>query len=155
MRGLTLTVSLLLLGAIPALGQTHSRAHGQGYPHGPGHVRPDSATHAAVHAALHGSWTGTFKSQLGNSNAMDMAVTHDSLRNVMLTMRTERPIQAGTASDVVMDGDKLQWTQDLSGKSCKATAVLRLATPLVPDLIKGTMACEHGDITFSLHKKTG
>ena len=82
-----------------------------------------------------------------------MTVAHDSLQNATLTMRTDRPLQAGAASNVVMRGDKLQWTQDLSGKSCKATAVLISATPVAPGTMKGKLACDDGDITFSVRKK--
>jgi hypothetical protein len=154
-RGLALTVSLLVAGAGPALAQTHTRPHGQGYPHGPGHVRPDSATHAAMHAALHGSWTGTLSSHRGDSSGLSLSVAHDSARKVLLTMRTDRPIHVGVGSDFMMHGDKLHWTQDLSGKSCKATAVLTTATPRAPEAIRGELACEDGEITFTLHKTTG
>lgn len=153
-RGLALTAALVLAGAVPAFAQTHARPHGQGHPHGPGHVRPDSATHAAMHARLYGSWTGTFRSLQGDSSAIDMSVAHDSLQKLILTMSTDRPIRAGAASGFVMNGDKLQWTQDLSGVSCKATAVLSAATSHVPEM-HGKMACEDSEITFSLHKKTG
>jgi hypothetical protein len=54
-----------------------------------------------------------------------------------------------------MSGDKLQWTQDLAGTSCKATAVVSTATSLAPETIKGKMACEDRQMTFSLRKKTG
>jgi hypothetical protein len=84
-----------------------------------------------------------------------MSVAHDSLRNVALRMSIDQPSRGGAASDVVMNGDKLQWTQDLSGVSCKATAVLTAATALVPEMLKGKMTCEDGEITFTLHKKAG
>jgi hypothetical protein len=154
-RGLALTASFLLVGAVPALAQTHTRPHGQGHPHGPGHVRPDSATHAAMHARLHGSWTGTLTQHQGDSSLVHMSVAHDSLRNVTLRISTNKPTQVGTARDFVMTGDKLSWTQDLSGASCKATAVVTSATPLGSEVMKGTMACEHGEIAFTLHKETG
>lgn len=154
-RRLALTVSILLVGAAPALAQTHSHPHPQPYPHGPGHVRPDSAAHAAMHARLHGSWTGTMSSYRGASSGLTLLVTHDSVRKVLLSMRADRTIQVGAASDFVMNGDKLLWTQEISGTSCKATAALTVATPLLPETMKGKMECEHGEITFSLHKQTG
>jgi len=161
-RGLALTASFLLAGAMPALAQTHS--HGPGHvrpgagqhqPHGPGHVRPDSGQHAAMHALLHGSWTGTFRSAHGLSSGLDMSVAHDSAHKMALRMSTDQPLRAGAASNFVMDGAKLIWTQDLSGKSCKATAVLTAATPLAPETMEGKMACEHGESSFTLRKKTG
>ncbi|HEV8363227.1 MAG TPA: hypothetical protein VGQ52_06895 [Gemmatimonadaceae bacterium] len=63
-----------------------------------------------MHTRLHGSWTGTLRSSGGVFSGLDMSVTHDSLRKMMLTMRTDRPPQAGVASDFVMNGDKLHWT---------------------------------------------
>ncbi len=154
-RGLALSASLILAGAVPALAQTHSPSHSQRPPHGQGHTRPDSAQHAAMHALLHGSWKGTLSSARGFSSGLDMMVTHDSVRNVTLRMSTDQPIRAGAASNVVMDGATIHWTQDLSGTSCKATAVLTAATPHDPDLLQGNLSCEDGEVTFTLRKKTG
>ena len=61
----------------------------------------------------------------------------------------------GAARNVMMEGAKLHWTQDLSGASCKATAVLTAATPPIPETMKGTMGCENGEVTFTLRKKAG
>lgn len=84
-----------------------------------------------------------------------MSVAQNAPRKVTLRMSTDQPIRAGFASHFVIDGDKLHWTQDLSGTSCKATAVLSAATPLVPEMMEGKMACEEGEITFTLRKQTG
>jgi len=154
-RRLALATSFLLGAALPAAAQ-HPTQHPRGvYPHGPGHVPPNSATHAAMHARLQGSWTGALRSHNGVSSALDMQVTHDSLRNVMLMMKGDPQLHFGTAADFVMNGEKLQWTQDLSGRLCKATAVLSSVRPTKADTIKGEMACEDGDMTFSLQRKTG
>jgi hypothetical protein len=154
-RGLALGASLLLAGALPALAQTHSGSHSRAHPHGPGHVRPDSTHHAAMHALLHGSWTGSFSSPHGLSSGMELSVAHDSLRNVMLRMSTDKPSRFGAASNLVAEGATFHWTQDLSGTACKASAVLTAATPLVPEVLEGKLACETGEITFTLRKKTG
>jgi hypothetical protein len=155
-RGLVLTASFLLAGAVPALAQAHSPSHGQGHPqHGPGHVRPDSAQHAAMHALLHGTWKGAIVSPRGVSTALELAVAHDSLRGVALRMDAEQPLQAGAATEVVMEGAKLQWTQELSGASCKATAVLTAATPQAPETMAGRLACGDGERAFTLRKTTG
>jgi hypothetical protein len=154
-RRLALGASFLLVGALPALAQTHSGSHPRAHPHGPGHVRPDSAHHAAMHALLHGSWTGSFSSPHGLFRGMELSVAHDSLRSVILRMSTEKPGMAGAASDFVMDGTTLHWTQDLSGTACKASAVLTGATPEAPETLEGKMACESGEIRFTLRKKTG
>jgi hypothetical protein len=154
-RRLAMATSFLLGAALPAAAQ-HPTAHPRGvYPHGPGHVPPDSATHAAMHAWLQGSWTGTLRSHDGVSSALDMRVTHDSLRNVMLMMKGDPQFHFGTAADFAMNGEKLQWTQNLSGRSCKATAVLSTFTPMTAGAITGELVCEDGDMTFSLHRKTG
>ncbi len=154
-RGVAGVAFLVLAGAVPALAQSHSRSHRHGYPHGPEHVRPDSVTHAEMHARMHGTWTGSLSSQLGASAGVSLTVTHDSVRRVMLSMRTDQRLQAGVASGLVMKGDTLHWTQDLSGRACKATAVLNNATAYAPETIKGEMACADGDLTFTLQKKTG
>ena len=154
-RGFALASSFILLGAAPALAQTHSRPHPQTHPHGPGHTRPDSAAHAAMHAMLHGNWTGTFWSAQGDSSAMHISVALDNLLQVVLRMSTDQPRRMGDASDFAMNGDELHWTQDLSGASCKATAVVTPAVTSVSQTMKGKMACEHDEITFTLHKKAG
>jgi hypothetical protein len=84
-----------------------------------------------------------------------LAVAYDSARRVTLRMSPDQPIRAGAASNLVMDGPTLRWTQDWSGAACQARAVLTPATPLVPETMEGTLACEHGEMTFILRKKTG
>jgi hypothetical protein len=154
-RPIALTACLALAAATPALAQTHPGSHEGVYPHGPGHVRPDDATHDLMHALLHGSWTGTLSTQQGVSSALHMSISHDSRRKVILTMRAEQPIQVGAATNLIVNGDKLQWTQALGGASCKATGVLSAHTPSAADAIKGKMLCDDGELTFLLRKKTG
>ena len=153
-RGLALSASFLLAGAAPILAQPHSPSHVRTHSHHPGHVRPDSAHHAAMHALLHGSWTGSFSSAPGVSSGLDLAVAGDTVWKVTFRMSPDQPIRAGIASNFVMDGKTLHWTQELSGAPCKATAVLTTTTPLVPEM-KGRMACGHGEITFTLRKTAG
>jgi hypothetical protein len=155
-RGLALTASFLLASAVPALAQTHPGSHAWPHAHSQsGHVPLDSARHAAMHALLLGSWRGTFSSPQGLSSGLEMSIAHDSLRNVTLRMSTDQPNRAGAASNVVIDGGRLHWTQDLSGASCKATAVLNAPTPLVPNTMEGKMTCEDREMTFTLRRKTG
>ena len=155
-RGLALTVSFLLAGAVSAAAQAHPRSHPQTYPHdSSAHLPLDSAQHAALHALLHGSWEGTLSSPHGVSAGLHMSVLHDSLRNMILRMSTDQPIRAGAATDFTLKGDTVQWTQDLSGRPCKASAVVSAATPLVPELMKGKMACGDREIVFTLHKNAG
>lgn len=84
-----------------------------------------------------------------------MWVGRDSLQRVTLNVEADQSIRPGSVSDLVMDGDNLRWRQEVSGTSCEATAVLTPATSVVPAVMKGKMACQNGDITFTLHKKTG
>jgi hypothetical protein len=108
-----------------------------------------------MHSLLLGSWTGTFWSPQGTSSSLDLAITPDSLRAVTLTLSQAPPLWAGIASDVGMTADTLYWTQNLSGAACKATAVVSPATSTAREMMKGKMACENGELSFTLYKKTG
>ena len=154
-RGLALTASLLFVGAVPAFGQTHHSGTRTHPPHGPGHVRPDSAHHAAMHALLTGRWSGTVTSAQGVTRDLTLSVAHDSLEGMTLTTDTGERIPAPKVSNVAIEGTRLQWTQDLSGASCKATAVITAATQLERETVKGKMTCADGDRTFILRKTTG
>lgn len=151
-RSLALTVCFFLACAGPALAQTHPQTHAQGHPHDQsGHDPLDPSEHAAMHALL-GNWTGTSSSPGAVSKRLNLAVAGDKLGNVTLKMKADLPIRVGAASSVALEGNTLHWTQDVSGTPCQATAVLNAATPLVPETMKGSMACENGAITFALQK---
>ena len=157
-RHITLTAALMLVTAAPALAQTHSGSHDRSRVHGPGHLRPDSATHAAMHAAmhaaLHGNWTGALSSR-GVSKGMLLSVAQDSLKQVKLTVSTDEPKRSGAATDLVIGSDgQLRWTQELSGARCKANAILSAATAASPEALSGKMSCDGSESTFVLHKKT-
>ena len=154
-RGLALTASFLLAGALPALAQTHHSGGATHPHHGPGHERPDPAHHAAMHALLTGRWSGTVTSAQGITSNLTLAVAHDSLQGMTLTTDTGERIPAAKVSNVAIEGTRLQWTQDLSGTSCRATAILSPATQLDPETVKGKMTCADGDRTFVLRKRTG
>lgn len=156
-RSLALTVSFCLAGAAPALAQTHPPDHAQGRPHdATGHHSPlDPSEHAAMHAALLGNWTGTSSSVDAASRKLALAVASDKRGNVTLKMKADQPIRVGASSSVAFEGNTLHWTQVVSGAPCKATAVVSAATPLVPETMKGSMACENGEITFALQKTKG
>ena len=151
---IALTVAIVVAGASPARARNHPRSHVRSYPHGPDHVRPDSVTHAAMHAALHGNWTGTLSGSHGVSSELVMSITHDSLRNVTVTLRANREIAAGDSRDFVVRGNQLQWRQDVAGTLCKVTAVMSTATPVAHDTMNGRITCEGSELTFSLRKKT-
>jgi hypothetical protein len=146
-RGFALTVPLLLAGAVAAPAQSHPQ-------HYPGmHPPIDSAQHAALHALMHGSWQGSFSSPHG-PGALDLAILHDSLMKTMQFKLSAEHLTIGAATDFALKGDTLQWTQDLSGAPCKASAVVSAATPTAPDTMQGTIACEQGEVSFTLRKKT-
>jgi hypothetical protein len=108
-----------------------------------------------MHAMLTGTWRGTLTTSEGTSNALELAVAHDSVRGMTLWMGTGQSVPATTISNLAVDGTKLQWTQDLSGASCKATAVMSQATALEREMMKGKMTCADGEIAFVLRKTTG
>jgi hypothetical protein len=151
LRRLALTVSFLAATAAPVIAQTHSGSHAKRYPHGPDHVRPDSATHAAMHALLHGSWTGTLTSAQGASSEMAISVTRDSSKgHLAFTVSTARSKRGVAARDLVMRGDTLRWTQELAGTSCSASA--RVA-PAGTRTLNGRMVCGKDESTFTLQRK--
>ena len=154
-RGLALTASFLLVGALPALAQTHHSGARTHPPHAPGHERPDSAHHVAMHALLTGRWSGTVTSAQGVTSNLTLSVTHDSLQRMTLTTDAGERIPASTITNLTIVGSRLQWTQDLSGTSCKATAVITPATQLERETVRGKIACADGDRTFILRKTTG
>ena len=155
-RSLALTVSFCLAGAAPALAQTHPPDHVHGRPYdAAGHHPMDPSEHAAMHAVLLGNWTGTSSSFDAASRKLALAVAKDKRGNVTLKMKADQPIRVGTSSSVALEGNTLHWTQVVSGTPCKATAVVSAATPLVPETLKGSMACENGEITFALQKTKG
>ena len=155
MRGLALTASLLLAGALPAFGQTHHSGPPTHPRHASGHERPDSAHHAAMHALLTGRWSGTVTSAQGITSNLTLAVAHDSVQGMTLTTDAGERIPASKISNVAMEGTRLEWTQDLSGAKCKASALVSPATQLERETVKGTMICADGDRTFVLRKTTG
>jgi hypothetical protein len=113
----------------------------------------DPALHDALHALLHGNWIGTFSSSQGSSGAINMLVARHNQAKVTLTAGGDRSLRAGSANNFAMNGDKLRWTQDLSGTRCKASAIRVPATPLAPEMIRGRMSCEGDELTFSLRKQ--
>lgn len=149
---LSFTAALIVVAAVPALSQSHTGSHERPRVHGPGHVRPDSATHAAMHAALHGNWTGALSSR-GGSKEMVLAVATDGLHGVTLMVTTDQPKRSGTATDLHLGHDgQLRWTQDLSGTRCKASAMLHAATTTSPPVLSGKMSCDGVENTFILKK---
>lgn len=154
-RSLSFVASLLLVCAVPARAQTHSHTGSSTQHHAAGHVRPDSAHHAAMHALTSGTWSGTVTSPEGTSNAFELTVAHDGTRGMSLRTGAGQIVPPATISNLAIHGTRLQWTQHLSGASCKATALISPATPLDRETIKGKMTCADGEMTFVLLKTAG
>jgi hypothetical protein len=156
-RRLAVLVSFFAAGFTPVLAQTQAHPpHPPGKPHHPAdHAPLDPALHAAMHARLHGSWFGTLSAIGSDAAKMQVSIANDRHGNLTVKMNVDRQMKAGLASDVSLDAHGLHWTQPLSGASCKATAVLDAATHHLPPTMRGTMACEHGEVAFALHKTKG
>ena len=144
-----LIVSFVLVSNVPALAQSHPQHPGR--PHGPDHVRPTSLTHEQVHGLL-GNWHGTSRSAGHDAQKLHLAVSADKDGNVTFKMNAAAAIRIGAARDLAIEGDTLQWTQDVSGMPCKARAILSPATATLGETMKGAMTCQQGEIAFELQK---
>jgi hypothetical protein len=152
-HSLALTVSVLLAGALPALAQSHPPTHARDRQHDQSSHDPlDPAQHAAMHTLLVGNWTGISIFPGAVSKKLNLAVRHDKTGNVTLTMTADRTVHVGAASEVALDGSTLQWTQAVGGTPCHVTAVVNAPTQSSAETLKGTMACEQGEIAFTLQK---
>src|SRR5262245_3376636 len=147
-----LAVSLLLAGSVPALAQTHP-AHPPGQPHDrSAHPAMDPQEHARMHGALLGNWTGTLTFPDGRSTKVDLTAANDSHGALTLTITSSQPNEVGAASGIVFEGQTLRWTQALSERACKASAVVAAKTAQVAETMKGTMKCPEREIAFALEK---
>jgi hypothetical protein len=107
-----------------------------------------------MHGLLLGTWTGTSSSSGPASGKLDMVIATDKSGKMTLKMTGDKAIRAGASSGVAVEGHTLHWGQVVSGASCHATAVVSDATPVVPETMKGSMACDGREITFALQKTT-
>jgi hypothetical protein len=86
---------------------------------------------------------------------MQLAIVEDKHGSMAIKVKSAPNVKAGSASDIALDESGLHWTQALSGSSCKATAMLDVASHHAPDTMRGTMACDHSEVAFTLHKTKG
>jgi hypothetical protein len=156
-RRIAVLIALVSAAFMPILAQTQAHPpHASGKPHNPAeHMPLDPATHAAVHARLLGNWSGTLSSTGSDPTEIQLAIVDDKQGNMAIKMKAAQNMKAGPASDIAVHEDGLHWTQALSRASCKATAVLDVPSHHAPDTMKGTMACEHREVAFTLHKTKG
>jgi len=155
-RRIAVIVSFAVAGFVPALAQTQTPPHPQhpqGRPHHPGpHPPMDPALHAAMHARLVGTWAGTLSAPDGTHTKLHLAVSSDKHGKMALKVDDVQAMKAGSATNVALDGHGLHWTHKISGESCQATAALESVTHHAPETMKGTMACGHREIPFTLQK---
>ena len=150
LRALAAAFALTLI-VVPARAQNHQTTHATRQSHDSlAHLQIDSA----VHALLHGAWTGTLDS-LHGSGALRLSITRDSLQGPMVRVLSGLAGLSEKASSLAIRGDTLHWRQKLADKTCLATAVLNKAKPMADQSLKGSLACEGGDVTFVLHKSGG
>ena len=149
-RAIAAAFALTLIVA-PARAQIHPGSHSMRHPH-------DSLAHppmdSALHALLHGTWTGKLVSARG-SQELRLSITHDSLHGAMVKVVSAPPGLSGNASAVAIRGDTLRWRQELADKTCPATAILNTLKSTADQSLRGTLACDGGDMTFVLHKTSG
>lgn len=160
-RRLTLAAALLFVSSVPARAQARPASHPVA------HAALDSAHHAAIHALLAGNWHGTLSALHGDSSGFDLSIVHDSLHKLVIAMGTDHgamgtdhgamgaayAMHPGAPRDFAIDGDKVSWTQDVSGSPCRVTAVLSAGTAPTPGALKGKMTCDNREMAFTLQKK--
>ena len=152
-RSVALAVSLLLPGAVSISAQTHPQSHPQGPPHGPaGHQPLDPAQHAALHALMHGEWHGTLSAPGGTSASLRLNVSTDKEGHEAFKMIADAAAHVGSATQIALEGHRVRWMQDISGRPCKAVADVAAATASDPETLKGTMTCAQRELTFNLRK---
>ena len=157
-RRCAMLMSFIAAIAVPISAQTQSHPqHPPGKPHHPpDHPPLDPAVHAAMHAKLLGNWTGMLTSVGSDPRQVQLAITHDQHGKMTVSMKHgDAGISDPIGTDVTIDQHGLHWSQALAGVACKATAGLETGTHHGPETMKGTMACTHGDVAFSLHKVKG
>lgn len=103
---------------------------------------PDSAK------ALIGTWEGTYDSDHG-SGAMKIVIAKDStLKATSLFLAIGGEMQSMPVHDFAVTTDDISWVQETMGMSCQATAILKSGQ------MKGAVVCGHGDVRFTLNKRS-
>lgn len=148
-RRIAFAVSFALASASLMFAQEHP-PHPQGQPHDrSSHPPVDPQLHALMHGLFVGTWTGTLTSADGVATKFNLVAARDGHGDLTLRVTGDNLKQA---KDVSLEGDKLRWTQAVSGAPCKAAGTLSHAAEDAVDTLKGTMACKTGEMTFALQK---
>lgn len=99
--------------------------------------------------ALVGTWEGTYDSDHAGTGGMKLVIAKDSvLRATALSIAIGGEMQSVPVHDLVVTTDDITWIQDTMGMPCQATAVLKAGK------MKGSVVCGHGQISFTLSKRS-
>jgi hypothetical protein len=155
-RCTSFTIALLVAASAQAFAQGHPTSHPMPSSHDHGkHTPADSAAHAAMHALLHGSWSGVLTSSGGTTSPMTLSIALDSVQRLTVTTTAGDHGRAHAAHDVVVERNELRWTEQVAGKSCKATATLPSADSKASDTLAGKVSCDDGERSFALRRTAG
>ena len=106
-------------------------------------VTPDSAK------ALIGTWEGSYSSDHADPGAMKLVIVKDSVLKVSaLSIAIGGGMQSVPVHDFVVTTNDISWVQETMGMTCQATAVLKSGQ------MKGAVVCGHGQISFTLSKRS-
>ena len=154
-RIVALMVCVLTSAVTIAFGQgrSHAQSHAPSQPHDPiGHPPMDPEQHAALHGLLDGKWLGPLSTPAGESRQMTISVTQTASGGDLFSVTAAPSLPFGAARQLAVQHHRIRWVQSVSGEDCKATA--DLVDGATPDrkILKGTLSCAPGDLTFSLTK---
>jgi hypothetical protein len=106
-------------------------------------VTPDSAQ------ALIGTWEGKYESDHAPSGAMKLVIANDSvLKASSLSIEMGGAMQSVPVHDLTVTSTDISFIEEAMGMPCQATAVLKSGQ------MKGAMICGHGQISFTLSKRS-
>jgi hypothetical protein len=106
-------------------------------------VTPDSAR------ALIGTWEGSYSSDHTDPGGMKLVIAKDSvLRATVLSIAIGGEMQSVPVHDFVVTTNDISWIQETMGMTCQATAILKSGQ------MKGAIVCGHGQISFTLSKRS-
>ena len=104
---------------------------------------PDSAK------ALIGTWEGSYSSDHADPGAMMLVIAKDSaIKAMALSIAIGGKTQSVPVHDFVVTTNDISWIQETMGMSCQATAIVKSGQ------MKGAVVCGHGQITFTLSKRS-
>jgi hypothetical protein len=104
---------------------------------------PDSAK------ALIGTWEGSYSSDHAGPGGMKLVIAKDSIfKATSLSLAIGGEMQSVLVHDLIVTSSDISWIQETMGMSCQATAIVKSGQ------MKGAVVCGHGQITFTLSKRS-